>query len=81
MRLKKRLELARADDLTFGVFLKRFGRVRGPRLLVDEVGGVRLTYAEAADLVARAAGALRQRFAAAIAQRGADTDMRAAGIA
>jgi hypothetical protein len=64
MRLKKRLELARADDLTFGVFLKRFGKVRGPRLLV-----------------ARAAGALRQRFAAAIAQRGADTDMRAAGIA
>ena len=58
MRLKNRLELARADDLTLGVFLERFATVRGPRLLVDELGGVRLTFADAADLVERAAGSL-----------------------
>jgi acyl-CoA synthetase (AMP-forming)/AMP-acid ligase II len=58
MRLSKVFALARANDLTFGTFLERLAEVRGPQLLVDEVGGVRLTYAEAADLVARAAGAL-----------------------
>jgi acyl-CoA synthetase (AMP-forming)/AMP-acid ligase II len=62
MRLKNRLELARADDLTLGVFLERFGTVRGPRLLVDELGGVRLTFADAADLVERAAGSLHGRI-------------------
>ncbi len=58
MRLHARWELARADDLTLGTLLERFSGIRGSLLLVDEVDGFDLTFAEAADLVSRAAGAL-----------------------
>jgi acyl-CoA synthetase (AMP-forming)/AMP-acid ligase II len=62
--IQLRLGLARARDLTLGTLLERFAEVRGDRVLVEEPDGLRLTYAEAADLVARAAGALRTRVGA-----------------
>ena len=64
------LEWARfvmARDLTLGTVLERLAAVHGDRQLVEEaVGdggeGERLTYAEAADIVARWAGAIAGRI-------------------
>jgi long-chain acyl-CoA synthetase len=62
MPLPNRLTLARSRDLTLGTFLERYATVRGSRVLAEEPDGFRCTYAEAADLVARAAGALQDRI-------------------
>src|SRR3954468_840522 len=56
-----------ARDLTLGTVLERLATVHGDRQLVEEaVGdggeGARLTYAEAADLVAGWAGAIQTRI-------------------
>ncbi|MDX6233150.1 MAG: long-chain acyl-CoA synthetase, partial [Nocardioidaceae bacterium] len=56
--------LARSDDLTTGNLLERFAAVRGSRPLASEPDGFAVTYAEAADLVARSSGTLRGRIEA-----------------
>ncbi|MFL6206448.1 MAG: class I adenylate-forming enzyme family protein [Acidimicrobiales bacterium] len=61
MGLGDRRELARAKDLTLGTLLERFAAIRGDRPLVEEPGGWKLDHRQAADLVARAAGSLRDR--------------------
>ncbi len=62
MSLRDRRALASATDLTTGTLLERFAAVRGPQLLATEPDGFELTYASGADLVARVAGALRDRI-------------------
>jgi acyl-CoA synthetase (AMP-forming)/AMP-acid ligase II len=58
--LRRRLELFRERDLTLGTFAERLARVHEDRPLVEEHGGgLHLTYEQAADIVARWAGALR----------------------
>lgn len=64
MGLRERAALARDRDLTVGTFLERFAEVRRPRLLAQQPDGFRVTYGEAAELVARAAATLRSRIAA-----------------
>ena len=61
MGLGERRELARAKDLTLGTLLERFAAIRPDHPLVEEPDGWKLDHREAADLVARAAGALRDR--------------------
>ncbi len=63
MALSDRLRLAREKDLTLGSLLERLAAIRGPRPLAEEPDGLRVTYAEAAGLVARAAGTLRGSIA------------------
>jgi acyl-CoA synthetase (AMP-forming)/AMP-acid ligase II len=63
MGLRERRALARADDLALGTLLERFAEIRGSAPLAEEPGRWSVTYAEAADQVARAAGALRDRIA------------------
>ena len=58
MKLLRRLGLAAGHDLTLGTLFDRLAVLHGDRLLVDEVGGSRRTYREAAALVARWSGAL-----------------------
>lgn len=58
MKLLRRLGLAAGRDLTLGTLFDRLAELHGDRLLVDEVGGARRTYREAAALVARWSGAL-----------------------
>lgn len=58
MRSLRRLRLAFGSELTLGTLLDRLAEVHGDRVLVDEAGGPRRTYREAADLVAAWAGAL-----------------------
>lgn len=61
MNLLRRASLAAGRDLTLGTLLDRLAAVHGERLLVDEAGGTTRTYREAADLVARWAGAVEIR--------------------
>ncbi|HEX5096822.1 MAG TPA: AMP-binding protein [Acidimicrobiia bacterium] len=62
MGITARVSLARARDVTLGTFLERFAHARANRVLVEQPDGLRLTYAEAADLVARAAGTVRTKI-------------------
>jgi acyl-CoA synthetase (AMP-forming)/AMP-acid ligase II len=56
-----RLRLARSGDLTLGRLLERLAALASDRRLVEEAGGPTLTYAEAADTVARWAGGIAAR--------------------
>jgi acyl-CoA synthetase (AMP-forming)/AMP-acid ligase II len=51
--------LARSRDLTLGTLLEHLAEFRADRMLAEEPDGLRLTYGAAADVVARAATALR----------------------
>jgi acyl-CoA synthetase (AMP-forming)/AMP-acid ligase II len=64
MPLRDRLDLVRGRELTLGTLFERLARVHGNAPLVEEDGsdGLRLTYAEAADLTSRWAGALRSKI-------------------
>ncbi|MGQ0824256.1 MAG: class I adenylate-forming enzyme family protein [Actinomycetota bacterium] len=62
MGLGTRWGVARARDLTLGTLLDRHASARGARVLAEQPDGTRLTYAEAADLVARASTALRTQI-------------------
>src|SRR5215210_5770970 len=67
MKAFDRASMALKRDLTLGTLLERLATVHGDRQLVEEaVGdggeGERLTYNEAADLVARWAGAIQRRI-------------------
>jgi long-chain acyl-CoA synthetase len=62
MGLATRFALARARDVTLGTLLERFAQSRANRVLVEQPDGLRLTYEEAADLVARAAGSVRTQI-------------------
>ncbi|MGH2686308.1 MAG: class I adenylate-forming enzyme family protein [Actinomycetota bacterium] len=63
MTVRDRFELVRAKDLTLGTLLERLATVYGGHPLVEEAGGgLKLTYAEAADMVARLAGAITERI-------------------
>jgi long-chain acyl-CoA synthetase len=53
MNLLRRASLAAGHDLTLGTLLERLAAVHGDRILVDEAGGARRTFREAADVVAR----------------------------
>jgi acyl-CoA synthetase (AMP-forming)/AMP-acid ligase II len=63
--LRQRLDLFRDRDLTLATFAERLARVHGSGPLVQEDGdgGLRLTFDDAASVVARWAGALRERVA------------------
>jgi acyl-CoA synthetase (AMP-forming)/AMP-acid ligase II len=63
--LLRRLELFRDRDLTLATFAERLARVHEAAPLVEEHGdgGLRLTFEDAASIVARWAGALRGRVA------------------
>ena len=64
--MRERIGFVRSRDVTTGEFLERLVPVHGADApLVEEDGddGLRLTYGEAADAVARWAGALRSRIA------------------
>jgi acyl-CoA synthetase (AMP-forming)/AMP-acid ligase II len=62
--LRDRVDLVLGRDLTLGTLFERLARVHGDARLVEEDGdGLRLTYAEAATLTGRWAGALRSRIA------------------
>jgi long-chain acyl-CoA synthetase len=65
MAFRDRIELVRADDLTTGTWLERLARVHGDRPLATEDGddGLRLTYNEGADLVARWGAAIASQVA------------------
>ncbi|MCU1499189.1 MAG: Acyl-CoA synthetase (AMP-forming)/AMP-acid ligase [Acidimicrobiales bacterium] len=64
MRLVDRIELARGRELTLGVLMERLAAIHGDRTLVTEAGdGFTTTFAAAADLVDRWAGALAARTA------------------
>ncbi|HEX2575877.1 MAG TPA: AMP-binding protein [Aquihabitans sp.] len=59
MRLNHRFDLARGRDLTLGVLMERLAAIHGDRRLVEEAdGGFTATFAEAAELVDRWAGAV-----------------------
>jgi acyl-CoA synthetase (AMP-forming)/AMP-acid ligase II len=61
--LLRRLELFRGRDLTLATFAERLARVHEAAPLVEEHGdGLSLDYAEAAAIVARWSGALRNRI-------------------
>jgi acyl-CoA synthetase (AMP-forming)/AMP-acid ligase II len=64
MRWRERLDLVRGRALTLGTFFERLARVHGDAPLVEEDGGdgLRLSYAEAADMTARWAGAVRAKI-------------------
>jgi len=63
MSARDRLDLVRAKDLTLGTLLERLASVYGDTVLVEEAGGgLRLTHAEAADLVARLAAGIAERI-------------------
>jgi long-chain acyl-CoA synthetase len=61
---RDRIDLVRARDLTLGTLMERLARVHGDAPLVEEDGddGLTLRYPEAADTVARWAGALQRRI-------------------
>jgi acyl-CoA synthetase (AMP-forming)/AMP-acid ligase II len=63
MGLFRRLEAFRDRDPTLGTFAERLARVHGDGPLVEEhgEGGLRLSYDDAASIVARWAGSLRER--------------------
>jgi acyl-CoA synthetase (AMP-forming)/AMP-acid ligase II len=56
-----RLGLARRRDLVLGSLLDRLAELNGDRLLVEEPGGVRWTYVEAAERVRRWSGTVAAR--------------------
>ena len=58
MSVRGRLGLAAGHGLTLGTLFDRLDEIHGDRILVDEAGGERRTYREAADVVARWSGAL-----------------------
>src|SRR5438105_2354244 len=64
MTLRDRLDLVRGRSLTLGTLYERLARVHGDAPLVEEDGddGLRLSYAMAADLTARWAGAIRAKI-------------------
>ena len=62
MPLRHRLAIARGVDLTLGVLLERLAALRGHQPLASEDGGDSWTHTDAADLVARWAGALQPRI-------------------
>ena len=64
MALRDRLDLVRGRSLTLGTLFERLARVHGDAPLVEEDGddGLRLSYAMAADLTARWAGAIRAKI-------------------
>jgi len=55
MAWRDRLDLVRGHELTLGTLFERLERVHGDAPLVEEDGedGLRLSYAEAAELAAR----------------------------
>lgn len=61
LRAVRRARLALDADITLGVLLERLADADPDRVLVDEVGGARLTMAEAADRVDRWAAAIAAR--------------------
>lgn len=63
MSIGRRLAIARSADLTLGTLLDRFAEIRGDRLLAEQPDGLRYTYAQAAERVARASTTLRARLA------------------
>src|SRR4051812_27257525 len=62
VRWLERARFVMARHLTLGDVLARLAAVHGDRRLVEEAGGHQFTYAEAADEVARLAGAVAQRI-------------------
>jgi acyl-CoA synthetase (AMP-forming)/AMP-acid ligase II len=64
--MRDRLDLVRGRELTLGTLFERLARVHGNAPLVEEDGddGLRLSYAEAADLTSRWAGAIRAKITA-----------------
>jgi acyl-CoA synthetase (AMP-forming)/AMP-acid ligase II len=62
--MRDRLDLVRGRELTLGTLFERLARVHGNAPLVEEDGddGLRLSYADAADLTSRWAGALRAKI-------------------
>src|SRR5215210_1410989 len=66
MGLLRRLEAFRDRDLTLATFAERLARVHGDGPLVEEHGedGLQLGYDDAAAMVARWAGSLRERVGA-----------------
>ena len=62
MALTSRVRLVRSNDLVLGNLLERLADVHGDRPMVEEAdGGLRLTFREAADLVAEWAGGIAER--------------------
>src|SRR6478735_1187131 len=62
MALSSRVRLVRHKDLVLGNLLERLAEVHGDRSMVEEAdGGLRLTFREAADLVAEWAGGIAER--------------------
>ena len=59
VRLSTRIALARTKDLTLGTFLGQFAEIRGDRLVAEHPDGMRYTFAQASDRVARASATLR----------------------
>jgi len=64
MAWRDRLDLVRGHELTLGTLFERLERVHGDAPLVEEDGedGLRLSYAEAAELTARWAGAIQAKI-------------------
>jgi long-chain acyl-CoA synthetase len=64
MSLRDRVDLVRGRELTLGTLFERLARVHGDAPLVEEDGddGLRLSYAAAADLTARWAGAIQAKI-------------------
>ena len=64
MAWRDRLDLVRGHELTLGTLFERLERVHGDAPLVEEDGedGLRLSYAEAAELAARWAGAIQAKI-------------------
>src|SRR5947209_6660252 len=63
MAIIDRIRLATSSDLTLGTLLERLADVHGDRQIVEEHGtGLKLTFREAADKVARMAGGIRKQI-------------------
>jgi long-chain acyl-CoA synthetase len=63
--LRQRIDLARTGHLSAATLMEKLAELYGDKHLVTEDGdaGLQLTYGQAADLVARAAGSIRCRIA------------------
>src|SRR2546428_63034 len=64
MSLRDRVDLVRGRELTLGTLFERLARVHGDAPLVEEDGddGLRVSYATAASLTARWAGAIQAKI-------------------
>src|SRR5437764_7068317 len=62
VRWLERARFVMARDLTLGDLFERLAGVHGDRRLVEEAGGLRFTYTEAADEVARLAGVVAEQI-------------------